>query len=788
MIPTSAAYKAALAAAEMTPAVLVLVDWARDGWAEGDPLDDITRLVDEVEVDSALTTDLPASTRMVAGYASTQATVHLVSDPVDNTKTGSVLWSPYSAGSPYYGRTRMGAPCLVELGLQTADGPSRLPQVNGLVTGLDVHAGDRTASLSVLDGAEALRGPVHLPQMVSVDPLDDTMRPGLNSQAVIERILALGGFYASPPPRSDAVLAASLHGSAWPQVGVLRSAEAIDALPGQPVPYTPGVWGLALSASLGVSPDVFWDINPSPVDTGDAVLVEAWIERPGEFLTVLRGANAESGTLSNAGRSWQISIDPDGSVSWGVSRVIGSTATVDTPAGAIPADGGMHYVAVYAEFTATQMTATIRVDSTDTTATVLYDAAVQAAGTEWAVELFCTQRVESVQVATGVRSPVDWNNGWQPTAVLEPGLSELTAVPSTESSDGWALLQEIVGAEFGTLRFDGSGRAVFWNRLHWQGATASTVQRTLTATESILDLTTVELSAQAVNTVRVPVTPLAILPTGLVWQEQSPQVVPPHSTLTLWAQPSSGQFYGIDTTGWVIPAGGATGAAGQNKSGYRASRNRNGSGGQITNLTMGITPFADTVKIDITNPNPFEAWLVSPHGAASPNGGGTYPASSDGTPTVQLVGRLITSQTTPVDTTTVDPILGDTATVAEAALSGIPDSARRLYTAPDSPWRQSLAGAQATAHDLLAALYRPTPQIQGLSIVADPSLELGDRVQVEDPDGDGTKLADPFLVVGIHTTYTSSGMTQSLTLRPIAPPGAFLFGVTGRNIVGVTPL
>ncbi|HEY9476263.1 MAG TPA: hypothetical protein VIS06_20730, partial [Mycobacteriales bacterium] len=426
-------------------------------------------------------------------------------------------------------------------------------------------------------------------------------------------------------------------------------------------------------------------------------------------------------------------------------------------------------------FGSASMNVTIRVDGTDTSTSVALDTPTLTAGTVWTVELFCGQRVESIQVAPGIRPTVDWNNGWAPTAFLEPGLNELVAVPSTEAADGWQLLQDIVGAEFGTLRFDGSGRAVFWNRRHWRESTvANTVQRTLTATESILGLTTVELSGQVRNTIRVKAQPLTVKPAGLVWQANDVYTVPPFGVLPVWADAGSDQFYQVDTAAEVIPSGGT---AVHGHSGYRASRAPDGSGGEVTNLTMLIEPFASTIKITFSNPNPFPVYLVSPKGT-------TYPDSSDGKASVALVGRLITSKITPVDTGTVDPVLDSTPT-AEATVPGVV-AAQRLYTAPDSPWRQRLSDAQSLADDLLLALHRPVPQIQDLSILADPSLELGDRVWLEDPDG--TKLNDPLWVVGLRTSFDASGMTQSVTLRPVAAPGQFIFGVAGRNLLGVTPL
>lgn len=784
MQTTTSDYDTAVTATVRQSVATLAVDWDDDGDFT-DAIDDVTRYVKSITVDRALTTDLPEQARLVTGYASTKLTAQLGGDPRDLSKTASAVWSPYSSGSDYYGKTRIGADVVAKLGLNTESGDELFTVFTGRTTKVDLSRGQATATLEALDGAEKLRGPVHLDQMVSVDPSITSFRPGLNSQAIIERILALGGFHAGPAPRDDAVLAATLHGTAYPQVGTLTKAGTFLSTSDDhdPLPYLQGKFGLGLtgpSKSAEVSSQVTWTLSdPLDVDTG-AVMVEMWV-------TVVGTGGTLSFEVSNDGVG-------DDFRKFTLDFIERSTLTDDrvsfsTPT--IPADSEPHYFAFYIEFGATSATIKSRVDTTDLTDTVTLPAVRATASTgDWTafLDVDDTVIVSDIQITPGVQATVDWHNAFSPTAVLEPGLSELTAIPSTEADDAWALLQEIVGAEFGTLVFTGSGVATFRNRQHWRkNVTANTVQRTLTATDSILDLSTVELADQVRNRIKIPVTPLNILPTQVVWQQSDVVAVPAKDTLTLWAKPQNGQFYGVDTTGWVTPEGGGTGTAGDDKSGYRAARNQDGTGGQISNLTMTITVFADSAKIVFTNPNAFDAWLVSPHGGVSPNGGSTYPAVSDGKAAAQLVGKLITGQVTPLDGDTVDPSLGDAGSVAEAMLSGLTSDTERLYTAPSSPWRQSLDSAQSCADDLLRALHRPVPQVQNLSIVADPSLELGDRVQIKDESG--TKLDDPFWIVGITTTYSATeGMTQSVTLRPVAAPGQFIFGVTGRDLVGTTPL
>ena len=231
---------------------------------------------------------------------------------------------------------------------------------------------------------------------------------------------------------------------------------------------------------------------------------------------------------------------------------------------------------------------------------------------------------------------------------------------------------------------------------------------------------------------------------------------------------------GLSTTVIVVPAGGNT----TSRSGYRAARRPDGSGGTITNLVFTVTALGTSAaRIVIRNPNAYVAYLVSPTGAG-------YPSTSDGSPTLELWGQPITTVSTDVDAGGTG--LASTG-VAEALWQPSIDlRGEQLLDVAASPWRQNADDSYALALDLLSLLHRPVPVLEQVEIAGDPTIQLGDRVVLSDPHGTG--LDDPAIVVAIDETVSDSGYSQSLTVRLVAPPGGWILGYSGRSELGETTL
>lgn len=727
----------------------------------------------EVTVQRSITSDLPGEVTLLSGVSTATATIALTGASTDNARHAGVLYSPYQPGN--LGAQAEGTPVTVELG-QTVNGiPERFTVMDGQIRTLQVAAGsDGTrGSAQVVDQQRRLKFVPALDLMVGDDPVIPAsglpQKPGLDVQRVVDEVARQAGYYASPPTRRLAILSATLHGSAWPEVGALRTAsywDSVSTSTAYPVRFAPGRFALATEDQptnlTGPQNFAQWTFtaNQSQGD-GQTMFWEGWI-----YLSA--ATNDDLGAVYEpAGITRRIFWRADGTGKIGLHWSRNGAAFADsyTPAARIVGTG-WNYIAWHITYGAINSTIRIRVNGTTDTITTATPSAYAAPGVGGMAVY--NHGHEAVQCTTEVYSAAMFNDGFVPTAVLEPGLSELVATPPLPADiTGQQILQDIAAATSGVALLDEPGLLRFWNRRHWVAApAASTIQRTLRASVP-LKTATVQQSTDRIRTiVRAAASPYRITAAQVIWSLGEYLRIPAHGTLVQLVDLGDNQGYQVDTATGVMPSGGALV---NGHSAYRAARNQDGTGGEITNLSMTVEPAATQIRVTFANPNGYPAWLVTPSSG--------YPAAEIGTPTADLVGRLITTAGTASDTgagvaaSTVLTEWRDEQAIAD--LGGAPDGERAL-TLPASPWLQSSNDAYQLIRDIGYSVSRPCPQLSSVQILADPALQLGDLVLVAD-DSAATGINDPFWIVGSTLRQTATEAVQDLELRPVAPPGSVLF-------------
>jgi hypothetical protein len=108
----------------------------------------------------------------------------------------------------------------------------------------------------------------------------------------------------------------------------------------------------------------------------------------------------------------------------------------------------------------------------------------------------------------------------------------------------------------------------------------------------------------------------------------------------------------------------------------------------------------------------------------------------------------------------------------------------RALQVPANPWIQDADAAQQLGEDLLEDLIYPRPVLGSVVIVADPTLQLADRVTIV--DADSSRMNDDAIVGGIQTTISATEWAQTLDLRAVAQPGYWVLGAVGKSELGVT--
>jgi hypothetical protein len=731
-----------------------------------------------ITVERSISSDLDPRVTLISGTAAAVATLELTGNPADNTETAGWLYSPYQAQGELADVDMEGTPSTVQLGQQVAGAPELFTQIVGTVRVMDVSAAadGTSASVQLLDGRERFRPTPVLPQAVFNDPVIPPsglpQRPGGDVQWVVDQIARQAGYYASPPTRAQALVAATLHGSAWPDVGTLTTSyywDSVSTSTAFPVRFSQANFALGMEeqATDLALPLNFaqWSFSQRNQNNGDTMFYEGW-----HFLTPT--LNDDLGAVyETAGVTRRIFFRMDGTGKLGLHWSRNGAAFADSfPAVAQVSTPGWYYVAWHITYDSPNTTIRIRVGATLDTITT----ATPSTFTGSAVGMLAVfnHGNEAVQLTSEPYSSTMFNHLFVPNSVLEPGLSELVAMPPLSAdTDGWTVVQEIAKCTAGAAMVNEVDIFQFWNRRHWGTApAATTVQRVIRAKVPLKSVVVQRLSDRIRNIIRVPVSPLQITTAAVIWSLTELIQIGAGKTVTRFVDLSPNQGYQIDTATGVIPSGGALV---NGHSGYRASRRQDGTAGEVTNIVMAVTPFASSVKITWTNTNTFPVWLVTPSSG--------YPAASVGQPTAALVGRLVTAAATAPDT---GADVGSTTVLVEYRdESSITDNGERPLTLDASVWLQNSDDGGELAQEIGFATSRAYPQLSSVTIAADPALQLGDLVLIDDDSDDVTGdprdhpltgILDPFWVVGITNRQTDDEAVQDLVLRPVAPPRGIL--------------
>jgi hypothetical protein len=739
-------------------------------------IDTLTDQVDSVTIDRTLTSDLPDAAQLVTGYAAAEATI-VVGDVTPNTGLASAAaqYSPYNPASPLYGKQEF-APIAVQLGHRSTAGVETLPAFVGQVREIQSEA-DGTITISALDGAEKMRGPATLPVVVADDLTavgdPNGVRPGLNSQWLVDWLARQGGFYASPPPRAKCTFSATLHGSAMPEVGYPQNV-SWDRPFGTPstslsAPFRQGKFGLALDSLAAATNDfLYLSYRPDPawaitLNNGTTALFECWLYADAARLNL----NATDGIQINlvgvltGGGSPQLTL---GVVTGKLTAVL-TRGTVNSAyvGPTIPADNAWHYAAIQTTISANGSTVDIqyRLDGSTTTRTALAaggsitnNAALQK------VEVGGNRYlpIEAAQI-TAEDSTAQWNDSFVATAVLDAGLNQLVATPVVSTNtDRWQLLTDIVAAEYGTVMFDELGRLIFHNAEY--NRRNSTVVQVMTSRANMLAATVDRAKDQIRNHITATVKAPSIATAVDVFTPVAIPALPTGQTVTIITELDKPTF-GVSGPLWLQPA---PNFAGLTISSCIANTAQDGSGSLITS---GVTVYANvyngtTVRLDCMNTNNFLVYLVFPVGST------VYPPTSPG---LILRGHPIdwsTTSDTPID-------IQDAASIAQYGEQG--------YDVPSSDWLQQASTVTGVLNTLLATVRKPHPILTNLQVVEDCRLQLADRVQLVDTDT-GLILGEEYVVTGIRTERSDSGAEQSLTVRQLTSPGGWVLGRAGRMKLG----
>jgi hypothetical protein len=767
------ALAAAVAARQRRPLVRVEADWQGDG-GFAHPYSSLTSMVREVEVSRALTSDLPAEAGLVDGYVSAEATLTLEGAHPAGGRAAD-LFVPYGAGSLLATEQLVARDVHVDLGLATREGPKLLRQFTGPVRSIAADQRTRQVTVEALDPSERLRALVTMPVCAiggTAWKEDPSGYPWLtNSQWVIDYVLRRNGIYASPPPHPDALFSATLHGSHAAEIAAQTFIPDDDpavrarydgdwyTVDGHPfgMLYPRGSWH---AADPAVSPGCRHVVDGQVIPTaGMGIGISAWVYC-GDGMQEALGTDGPDDFRYLA----RFQLGPSDRVNmfaWGDGRVgmqyLSAAGDNSSLSVSLNDTGplGWKFVGLYIDFFEPgRAQFYMRVEGTRWQYTTPPVVNWQDYG-----ELYPRPRAEivysvpmtNVSMWVGTEPPSGiWPGEIHiPEASIEPGLNWLTHLPDVAAADSWGVLQDVVGAEFGTLGFDEWGAPFFRSRASVASGTTS-IEKTYTTSASIKELAA-EVNTDTIRNVVgwesqaafsdwnpqvafeaetyyqfnvipgitdfvIPVPPLVIVPEGYEVPQLTPEQWEAFKDEIVW-----GYVAFFPTGQGLVPDA------------------------EVNIYWSLIAPRTGLLTIENLSPRRFELRL--------PNDTENNP----GEPALRLYGH---------------PVTPEPKTLAERFRPGSMDVyGERGYRLPESPWRQLDSASSTVAASLLANLANPLPIIEDVPVVGDPRVQIGDTVRLRD--------RDRIEVVGTVVKVTrrlskSDGLADTIAVRPIAPPGVSL--------------
>lgn len=740
-------FTVALTAARRHPVWSVVADWDHDGY--GSPYSVLTEVISSITVERSAVGDLPDTVSLVEGTTVAQATLTL-EGRFGNLTVFEAL-AAYRSDSPLYRAPVVTTPVVIDLGFLTSSGPQLFQQLVGHVRAVKPDSQTRTVELTVLDTADQIRAPITLPAygMNRDDYLVNNHKFYVNTQAIIDYALRKNGIYASVAPHPDAQISCTGHG--W-----LAAETGRNAVPRNPAGvitddswWVPGPFDLLAVRGVWSNNSAYTEFfarEPYTPVAGTGIGMSAWI-RFGNDLGLVPSDNRVLFQLlplnDNTAIQFNMRMYGDGGLGGYISVngvETGFVQTIATPTTWL-------YVGLFFQH---YNDGTTEISYRQNGVTSYGDLPTPTFTSPVAPFLQCTAWTNvawsDFQCWYAPESPGD--DVWPgETPLLEAdigvGLNRMTHLPDVVNADSWELISDVTAAEYGLVGLSESGRFFFQSRDATTVAETS-VEETITADRDLMELVT-ETSSDSVRNIVTTETTAGFLdfqnivyesqvaaqfdtPTGVsVYSIVLPYSAIGSSTQKIPQQPNSGWGTGVL---W----------------GYVAV--------QANNPTVEITTVSvDDLQVLFTMTGDRAGRLTVRN-----NTGFTVRfATTSGQPALRVQGWLL--EPTP------------TAVEYNGSQGSVDTYGPRVLAVGASPWRQLLPAMRPVALRLLAQLSWPVPVIDQFTALGNPARKVGDTIRLVDPKGQGVIRST---LVKLSRSLTSQGLVDTLTVRPVGPPGVLI--------------
>lgn len=755
----SSTLAAAIEAGERAITTRVGLDWDKDGIIYGpSSLDDLSRYAGAVTVQHDLTGELPEEVSVVEGSAAGAATIDLAgSDPTDDRRTAAWTFSELNADSPFVGKQKFVRPAELDIGFRTVGGIEYIRLLTGRSRGLPVHAGEGTATLSLLDMREALRTPIRLPAVAADAPDLGAGQPvikhGLEATWIVSYVLWLCGIYTAPPPRTGCRYYAPMHGSTYPFIGATSAPK-----PGgyaTSVSVQDGYLGVVESGSLVEKRAEFEDgpyllgtvsrpdggtYLTAPLAAGTALSaggrgigrLEFWFRAPSFNVGQTSGFAIRVGDVDPLGPDPYFDINILGvTSSTGTLRLRDSTGTLASGP-TITASSNWQFIGVHWDMSGS---GSVKFRYGGVTTTVV----PSATGPLWFLpenepKLTSTGvaggAIAEVMVHTNVLASETFMDStphvpFTPGAVVDRSVQRLDGIIPTDPADAWDLLGELARAELASSYFSEEGVYQYRTAVRLDSPQGQTVQQTITSDTDIMDLDYAYSIDTLRNVVTASATNVRVAPETELYTADSKIWLPAKKSITMQI-PVDAAVISVDNIVYearIASAGGGSNLA-----------------SKVT-ISVGVVD-ANTISLTFANSNNLPLWLVD----------------SAGEPKLIVTGITLESSEGGAKYTFSD-------------VPSVEEFGEQPLDVPSNPWRQRDVDAAGIAQRVATELAQPRPTITGLQVVGDPRRERGDRVRLV---VGGISLDGDYWITNIsHAISENGAYTQALAARPARTTGVW---------------
>jgi hypothetical protein len=793
------------------------VDWNRDGLFDH-PLSDLSNFADNITVDRSLAGSAPQEIMLIEGAAAAELRFDIGGHDGQDFEGLNLVaaFSPYNGLSPFYNLDPVGCEITYRIGIDTSVGIVWYSQFVGNIRTITPNRASNTVSITALDRVEKLRTPVRFPVWAISDYMAQRgyeLAQLAESNAVIDHCLRFGD--TSPTP----------YRPMYPEEFTPLDAERDDGvrfwLSGTGA-YFPtvanmtGDTGQGFPEMEGAGADMYGDTgNPHPdsdagyqpralaamgsdntgltsSDLNSAAFLTYWgLDRNTDNLYAMHFVGFTLNNLGPSGSWWwntgntttviqchagfhlklmitifQGNIRAEirnyltnaGFVSDWVSMPFTNHIQVDVVFKNHPTFEGGRYFAIQLNRTTSHYTAmgdiaTVLDGSFDPfTAYVTLEHKAGVSDVYWSSRF----SIEDQDVYDDAKITANSRREAKYAAVLDQGLNRLTHLPVTNAEDAWDIITQVAAAELGSVFWDENGVFRFWNRdtiidkqdTTWRTFSMDHVQglqitnsfdsiRNIVTSESKRGFarTQVSYDSQSIEEFYIP--PLTaikfirfvdnIQSFGL-WKVTRYQTDydPGNYPVTYPFWDNDGNYEGY-VAQWLDPVLGWT--------------EKNGLIGGLDIYPYGNEDGSITIEI-------WNGWNEPARVAT----GGSGDSSSAA---LRILGsEVITDETAVL-------AVSDTDSIAKYGRRNLPLTGDWVQWQPDV--------VTSLLEYTLPRTLQPIPTTDAITVSGDPRLQLGDRVDIVDPDGMGERIG--LQIYGIQRSYTrDTGLVDTLTVEMLAPP------------------